>query len=163
MSVTSPSSTACRDGGQLLEGGAGALRDDPHDRRLPGAGRSEEDRGRRPVVLDRASERRAGAEDVLLPHELVQRGWPQTDGERRVLRLALARRLAEEVGHARSMLRPWPRPRISPSRSCRGTPAPTTSGTSTRKSSSPSRRPPTSGCTATSCSSRSRTRPRNSG
>ena len=95
---------ARRHGGELLERGAGPLGDDARDRRLSGARRPEEDHRRRAVVLDRASQRRAGPEHVLLADEVVERRRPQAHGERGVLGLALARRFGEEVGHARSML-----------------------------------------------------------
>ena len=93
-----------RDGGELLERGARALRDDPGDRRLPDARRPEEDHRRRPVLLDREAQRRAGAEDVLLADELVER--PRTDAlrQRRDLPMPLRGRFAEEVAQAASML-----------------------------------------------------------
>ncbi len=95
---------ARRHGGDLLEGGTGPLGDDAGDRRLSGARRPEEDHRRRAVVLDGASQRRAGPEHMLLTHEVVERRRPQAHRERGVLGLALARRFGEEVGHARSML-----------------------------------------------------------
>jgi hypothetical protein len=42
----------------------------------------------------------------VLPDELLERRGPQPDCERRVLRLPLPRRFAEEIGHAESMLAP---------------------------------------------------------
>ena len=42
---------------QLLELRAGGVRDDPRERRLPGAGRAVEDRGRHAILLDRPPQR----------------------------------------------------------------------------------------------------------
>ena len=50
-----------RDRAQLLEGRAGALGDDPRERRLARAGRAVEDHRVRPALLDRGAQRRAGA------------------------------------------------------------------------------------------------------
>ena len=58
---------------QLLERRAGRGGDDPRERRLPAAGRAVQDRGVDAVLLDRAPQRRALAEDVLLADELAER------------------------------------------------------------------------------------------
>ena len=58
-----------RDGRELLEGGPGRRSDDPRERRLPASGRAVEDRRADPVLLDRAGERRALADDVSLADE----------------------------------------------------------------------------------------------
>ena len=55
--------------------------------------------------MDRAAQGGSRPEHVLLPDEILERRRPKTNRKRRVLRLALARGFAEEVGHARSMLR----------------------------------------------------------
>src|SRR4051794_1375391 len=94
---------------ELLEGGAGRCRDDACERRLPRAGRAVEDRGPHAVLRDRETQRGAFAEHVLLPDELVQRSRAEPQRERRNLAGALRRRVGEEVGHAASMLRTWPR------------------------------------------------------
>ena len=91
---------ARRDGGQLLEGRAGGLRDDPGERGLADARRAVEDQRAQPVVLDRPAQGRAGAEHVLLADELVERARPKPLRERRVGGGTLARRVGEEVAHA---------------------------------------------------------------
>ena len=90
---------------QLLERGARRRGDDPRERRLPAAGRPEEDRRADPVLRDRRTERRPLAEDVHLPDELVERPRPQPLRERRQLARPPLRRFREEVAHAGSMLR----------------------------------------------------------
>src|SRR6202035_4708194 len=60
---------------ELLERGARARRDDPCERRLAAPGRAVQDHRVGPALFDRGTKRRAVAEQVLLPDELVERGW----------------------------------------------------------------------------------------
>ena len=62
-----------RDGRELLECGAGLVGDDAGERRLPRPGRAVQDQRAQAVILDRAPQRRALAEHVLLPDQLVER------------------------------------------------------------------------------------------
>ena len=57
-------------------------------------------------MFDSEAKRRAGSEDMLLTHELVESRRPKAYRERPALGLALLRRFREEVPHERSMLRP---------------------------------------------------------
>ena len=76
---------------ELLERGAGRVRDDAGERRLAAPRRPVEDHRADAVLLDREPKRGARAEHVLLADELVQRSRPQARRERRDLRHALAR------------------------------------------------------------------------
>src|SRR4029079_10221275 len=89
---------------QLFELCAGRLRDDPRQRRLPGAGRPVQDQGRDAVLLDREPQGAALPDHVLLPREVVQRRRPEALRERRRRVEPTPRGLAEEVTHAESML-----------------------------------------------------------
>ena len=123
---------------------------------VPGGPKRIIEGGRSCSIARRSAE--PGAEDVLLADELVERGRPQAYRERGVLGLALLRGFGEEVAHARSMLG------VSMPARGRGLLArpilpgerrPTTSGTSNTDGAA--RAPEdarTSGCTATSFSSR---------
>ena len=120
----------------LLEGRARPLGDDAGDRRLARAGRAEQDHRRRPVLLDREPKRRAGPEDVLLAHELVERPRSGAHSKWRVLRLPLFAASVKRSPMPRSMLRAWRRtriltrsPRITRSRFSRVERLRTTSGT----------------------------------
>src|SRR5437588_2230039 len=75
--------------------------DDPRQRRLAAAGRTVEDHRADPVCRDRKPERRTLAERLLLPHELLERRRPQTQGQRRHVRQAGGCRVREKVAHAR--------------------------------------------------------------
>ncbi len=70
------------DRGEPGEVRARLLRDDARERRLPGAGRPPQDHRRRLVGLDRAPQRAAGPDDLLLADELVERARPHPRGER---------------------------------------------------------------------------------
>ena len=70
------------DGRRLLERGARVHGEQASERCLPGAGRPVQDHRVRPALLDRRSQRRASAEQVLLPHELAERGGPHTRRQR---------------------------------------------------------------------------------
>ena len=89
---------------QLLELGAGRVRDDPCQCRLARAGRPVEDQRRNAVLLDREAERPAGTDHVLLPDEVVEGRRAQPLRERRRGLEPPSGRLAEEVTHAGSML-----------------------------------------------------------
>src|SRR5262249_13956725 len=68
-------------------------------RRLADSGRAEEDRRPDPVLGDRAPQRGALAEHVLLADELVERTRPQAERERRRVRKPLGRCVREQVAH----------------------------------------------------------------
>ncbi len=68
----------CVDG---LEGGLGALGDDLSQGRFAGAGRAVEDRAGQPIGVQQAAEELAGAEEVLLTDEFVQRSRPHPHGQ----------------------------------------------------------------------------------
>ena len=141
--------------GQLLERGAGRVRDDAGERRLAAPGRAVEHHRAHAVLLDRESKSRAGAEHVLLADELVERLRPQPKRERSDLRDALSSGIGEEVAHTGSMLRSgtvtevedFSKP-ILP-----GRPPATTSAICARTSCSRSRRRPTRSRIATRSSS----------
>ena len=95
---------ARRDGRELLEDRLRAGGDDARERRLAGAGRAEEERGRDAVLLDRAAQRRALADELRLAGELVERARAQAVGERRVRRAPLLGRVVEQA-HDRDCMR----------------------------------------------------------
>src|SRR5205807_10529968 len=70
-------------------------------RRLPGPGRAEEDHRAGAVLGDREPERRALAQDLFLPDELVERAGPEAERERRDFVHSLQRGVGEEVAHSR--------------------------------------------------------------
>ena len=61
---------------------AGLLRDDARERRLAGSGRSPQDHRRNLIGLDRAAQRAARADDLLLADELFERARPHARRER---------------------------------------------------------------------------------
>ena len=73
---------AGEDGGELDEAGAGLLGDDLGERGFADAGRAPEDDRGGVVALDQHAERLAGAEEMLLPGELVEGAGPHPLGER---------------------------------------------------------------------------------
>ena len=75
-----------RDGGELLERGAGLVGDDARECGLSAPGRAVEDHRAHAVLLDREPERRALAEDLLLADEVVEPLGPEPERERRDLR-----------------------------------------------------------------------------
>src|SRR5581483_12282414 len=82
--------------------------DDAGERRLARAGRAVEDRRAHAVLGDREAKRRAFAEHVLLPDELVERPRTEALRERRDRLRTLRGGVGEEVPHGLSMLRAWP-------------------------------------------------------
>ena len=85
-------------GGEGLEVGLGLVGDDHGEGGLAGAGRPpEEDGGEEAVGLDGAAEQLAGAEDVLLPDELVEGARAHAGGERGFGAHALLVGVGEEV------------------------------------------------------------------
>ena len=65
----------------LLEGGARVHREQPRQRRLAGARRPVQDHRVGAALLDRRAQRRAAGEQVLLAHELAQRGRAHAGGQ----------------------------------------------------------------------------------
>ena len=90
---------------ELLELGAGRVRDDARQRRLARPGRPEEDERRDAVGLDRGAEGPPRPDDVGLADEAVERGRAQPLGERGDGLESAACSFVEEVGHIGSMLR----------------------------------------------------------
>src|SRR5205823_12416249 len=88
----------------LLERRAGRGGNNPRERRLAAAGRPVEDRGVDAVLLDRAPQGRALAQDMLLPDELGEGRGPQALRERRDLARVLVGGVGEEIPHVGSML-----------------------------------------------------------
>ena len=91
---------------ELLERRAGPVGHDPGDRRLPRAGRPEQDHRGWAVLLDGEPERRALTEDVALSHEALERRGAHAHGQRCVLGLPRGCGFREEVSHGGSMLLP---------------------------------------------------------
>ena len=75
-----------RHGRELLEVGAGRVRDHARERRLPAPGRPVEDRRADAVLGDREPQGRLLAEDLLLADEVVEPLRPHPKRERRGLR-----------------------------------------------------------------------------
>jgi hypothetical protein len=75
------------DRGLLLEGGARVHGQHARERGLARAGRPVQDHRVRAALLDGRSQRRAALEQVLLTHELPQRGGPYAGGERELRRI----------------------------------------------------------------------------
>src|SRR5205814_3180372 len=90
----------CRYRGELLEGGARSLGDDPRQRRLARSRRPIEDRRADAVLADRQPQRRALAEHLLLPDELVEAARAQAQRQRSRFLDLRAGRVCEEVAHA---------------------------------------------------------------
>ena len=88
---------ARRDRRELLEDRLRARGDDARERRLAGAGRPEEERRRDAVLLDRAAQRGALADELRLARELVERARAQAVGERRMRRAPLLGRIVEQA------------------------------------------------------------------
>ena len=83
-----------------LEMGLGLVGDDLGQGGLAGAGRPPQDDGReQPVGLDGAPQQLAGADDLLLPDELVQRARAHAGGQRGLGIHAFLHGMVEEVGH----------------------------------------------------------------
>ncbi len=68
--------------GELHEVRARRVRDDPRERRLAAPGRTPEDHGRHPILHNGRAEECAGADELLLPDERIERRRADTLGER---------------------------------------------------------------------------------
>ncbi len=101
---------AGRDCGELLEDRPRARRDDARERGLARAGRPEEQRRGDAVLLDRAAQRGALADQLGLARELVQRARAQAVGERRVGGSPQLGRVVEQA-HGGTLGARWPIPR----------------------------------------------------
>ena len=88
---------AGHDGGERHEARARHVRDELRQRRLARAGRAPEDHRVERAVLEGAPEHLAGADQVLLPHHLVEGARAHPVGERRGRHGALGRRRVEQV------------------------------------------------------------------
>ena len=84
-------------GVELCKGRARAGGDDGSKRRLPRAGRAEEDGGLQPVRQDGAAQQLALANDMPLPDKLVQRARPHAVGKRRSVPLVSAEKMLHGV------------------------------------------------------------------
>jgi hypothetical protein len=73
--------------------------DDPGEGRLSRAGWSVENDGRHPIRLDGSTEQFPLTQNVILPHELVERSGTHAIGERGSLTSRLFGLGVEEVGH----------------------------------------------------------------
>ena len=85
------------DGRELLEDRLRARGDDARERRLARPGRAEEERGADPVLLDRAPQGRALADELGLARELAERLRAQAVGERRMRRPSHLGRVVEQA------------------------------------------------------------------
>src|SRR5438067_308975 len=70
--------------GELNEPRPRAFGDDPRQRRLPRARRPPEDHRGDAVALDGVAEEASLAEEVLQADDVIERGWAEALGERRV-------------------------------------------------------------------------------
>jgi hypothetical protein len=98
------------DGAQRLEVGGGDAADDVGQSRLPRAGGAPQDDGGDPVGLDRAAQRRVGAQRFFLAEDLVQRAGAHAIGQRRVGPRRVGRGFGrkEEAGASAAPLRHGP-------------------------------------------------------
>ena len=93
--------------GELLEGLRRGAGDELGDRGLAGARRPPEDHRRQPVGLDQRPQRAAGAEQVLLADDVVERGRAQARRQRGLADQAVLGGGGEEVLGHRVRLPPW--------------------------------------------------------
>ena len=73
---------AAQNGGNCNEWQIESVRHQPGERRLADAGRPPQNHGVRPMILKRNTQRRAGADQMLLPHYFVERLRAHALGER---------------------------------------------------------------------------------
>jgi hypothetical protein len=88
------------EGGELLEMMVGDLGEEPRHGGLAGPGRSPEDHRAEPPGLDHAAQHALLAEEVILPHDLVERRRAQPIGKRPRRALGKASRLEQGRHHA---------------------------------------------------------------